>query len=162
MAIVFVTWKLEGTAPEPERKWIKKEAPPRRVGGPFWLADPRIAQIVVEALNHGAQSGRYDLLAWAIMPNHVHLVMLPKQPLSKAINWLKSATANRANRILGRTGEPFWMREYYDRWMRTDAEISKTIAYVEDNPVRAGLASSPKDYRWSSAAADKIGGGTKA
>jgi hypothetical protein len=53
------------------------------------------------------------------------------------------------------------MREYFDRWMRSDAELVKTIQYVEDNPVRAGLADCPENFRWSSAsAADEIGGGT--
>lgn len=94
------------------------------------------------------------------MPNHMHIVILPKQSLNKTMGWLKKATAYRANKILNRAGQPFWMREYYDRWMRSEDEISKTIAYVEDNPVRAGLVSSPEQYRWSSAAGNEIAGST--
>jgi putative transposase len=106
--------------------------------------------------------GKYDLHAWVIMPNHAHLVIEPKVPLNRTMQWLKTATANRANAMLRRIGQPFWMREYYDRWMRSDAELSKTIAYIEDDPVRAALASSPEQYRWSSASTDdKIVGATK-
>jgi REP element-mobilizing transposase RayT len=159
MAIVFVTWKLEGAAPEPSADLITKDDQPHRPRGPRWLADPRIARIVVEALHFGARRGRYELVAWSIMPNHLHVVILPKEPLSKIMGWLKKATAYRANQILDRVGQPFWMREYYDRWMRSDAEITQT-SYAEDNPVRAGLVASPEQYRWSSAAGNKIADST--
>jgi REP element-mobilizing transposase RayT len=68
----------------------------------------------------------------------------PKVPLQGIMRWLKAATANRANVVLNRVGKSFWCREYYDRWMRSDKEISETIAYVEGNPVRAGIATSPE------------------
>ena len=45
------------------------------------------------------------------MPNHVHVVMQPIRPLPEIMRWLKTATANRANALLGRTGTPFWQRE---------------------------------------------------
>jgi hypothetical protein len=56
-----------------------------------------------------------------------------------------------ANKLIGKTGTPFWQREYYDRWIRSPKELSSVIAYVEDNPVRTGLAASPEEWRWSSA-----------
>ena len=161
MAILVVTWKLAGAEPEPQAELITNQNPRRCQTGPRWLADPRIADMVVEALHYGETSGRYDRLAWAVMPNHVHMVILPRQPPNKIMNWLKSATGNRANAILGRTGQPFWMREYYDRWMRSEQEISKTIVYAENNPARAGLSSAADEYPWSSAAG-KTGGGTRA
>lgn len=46
---------------------------------------------------------------------------------------------------------PFWRREYYDRWMRSDRELSKTIAYVEENAVRKQLASCAEEWPWSRA-----------
>jgi len=85
------------------------------------------------------------------MPNHVHVVMHPIGPLPEIMRWLKAATANRANRVLGRTGTAFWQREYFDRWMRSDKQLASVIAYLEANPVRSGLASSPEEWRWSSA-----------
>jgi REP element-mobilizing transposase RayT len=138
---IFVTWRLAGTRPTPTP-----------AAGPRWLIEPRIAAIFAEALVHGDKVRRsYDLVAWVVMPNHVHVVMDPVIPLSGIMRWLKAATANRANKLLGRTGTPFWQREYYDRWIRSEKELSSVIAYVEDNPVRSGLAASPEEWRWSSA-----------
>ena len=85
------------------------------------------------------------------MPNHVHVVVKPIRPLPEIIGWLKAATANRANVLLGRTGEAFWQREYFDRWIRTEKQLGSVIAYVEENPVRSGLAKCPEEWRWSSA-----------
>jgi len=107
--------------------------------------------MLAEAIVYGETTRRYDLLAWAIMPDHVHVVLVPIKPLADTMRWLKTATANRANTILGRKGLPFWRREYYDRWMRTERELSETITYVEENPVRRGLTGSSADWRWSSA-----------
>jgi putative transposase len=55
------------------------------------------------------------------------------------------------NAALGKTGEAFWQREYYDRWIRSDKELASVVAYVEANPVKAGLAVCPEDWPWSSA-----------
>ena len=64
---------------------------------------------------------------------------------------LKSYTANRANEILGRTGQ-FWQHESYDHWVRDVDELERVADYNRMNPVRAGLCSRPVDWRWSSTA----------
>jgi REP element-mobilizing transposase RayT len=56
-----------------------------------------------------------------------------------------------SNVLPGRTGEAFWQREYFDRWIRTEKQLGSVIAYVERNPVRSGLAACPEEWRWSSA-----------
>ena len=56
-----------------------------------------------------------------------------------------------ANRVLGRTGEPFWQRESYDHWVRSQEEWQRIAAYIENNPVKAGVVSQAEDYRWASA-----------
>jgi putative DNA methylase len=53
---------------------------------------------------------------------------------------------------LGRTGEPFWQDESHDRWVRNEREFNRIVAYIEENPVSAGLATPPEDWPWSSAA----------
>jgi len=64
---------------------------------------------------------------------------------------LKGSTAREANKLLNRTGQPFWQDESYDRLVR-DAEVFRRIEkYTAQNPVRAGLADSAEKYRWSSA-----------
>jgi REP element-mobilizing transposase RayT len=67
------------------------------------------------------------------------------------MQWLKARTARRANDILGRAGHPFWQEESYDRWMRGEQELLDTIAYVEENPLNAGLVGAPEDWPYSSA-----------
>jgi REP element-mobilizing transposase RayT len=120
--------------------------------GPVWLSDTRVAGLVQDAVIYGAAKRHvYDLYAWCIMPNHVHLILLPHAPISKITQWLKSRTARRANAILDRAGHPFWQEESYDRWMRGHAELLDTIAYVEENPVAAGLVECPQDWPYSSA-----------
>jgi len=89
-------------------------------------------------------SQRYELLAWCVMPNHVHVVLqlFPGVQLSTVVHSWKSFTAKQANRILNRSGT-FWQREYYDRLMRDGNELDRAIAYVANNPIRAGLKDWP-------------------
>jgi len=72
--------------------------------------------------------------------------------MPKIMQRLKARTARAANRILGRTGMPFWQDEAFDRWIRSAEEFDHLASYVENNPVKAGLVSSPESWRWSSAA----------
>ena len=85
------------------------------------------------------------------MANHVHAVLLPLVPPAKLLQSIKGFSARAANKLLGRTGEPFWENESYDHWVRDGAEFARIVRYIENNPVRAGLASRPEEYRWSSA-----------
>ncbi len=95
--------------------------------------------------------GYYELHAWVIMPNHVHLAITPRVSVPRILNTLKTASAKRANLLLGRTGQRFWQEESYDHLVRNVEEFGKIARYIENNPVRAGLAASPEEYRWSSA-----------
>jgi putative transposase len=81
----------------------------------------------------------------------LHAVLKPHHRLSEIMQWLKTATANRANRILGMPGTPFWQREYYDHWIRSEKEFFSIVHYIEQNPVIAGLAASAEEWPWSSA-----------
>jgi putative transposase len=85
------------------------------------------------------------------MPNHVHLLILPRVATSKITRWLKGSTARAANRHLGRTGSPFWQDESYDHYLRSPEQMNRTIAYIEHNPVAAGLVDSIERWPWSSA-----------
>ena len=98
----------------------------------------------------------YELAAWVIMPNHVHLLILPKVAVPEITRWLKGSTARRANRLLGRTGLPFWQDESYDHWVRNPKEFDRITGYIEDNPVSAGLVGSMDLWPWSSAARAKV------
>ncbi len=82
-------------------------------------------------------------------------------PLEKITQALKGYSALEANKILSRTGQTFWQDESYDHWSRDEAEFYRIIAYIENNPVKAGLVSKPEDWPWSSAAERKRSGYTE-
>jgi len=99
-----------------------------------------VAECVSRVLLSGVSPwGFYELLAWVVMANHVHVLLRPRIPLRKALMNIKSASARAANAALGRKGEPFWQNESYDHWVRDDHERRSIIRYIHFNPVTAGL-----------------------
>jgi len=119
--------------------------------GACYLRQAAVASTVENALLH-FDGVRYRLRSWVVMPNHIHFLLTPidNHPLSQIMHSLKSYTALKANRMLGRTGE-FWMEDYFDRYIRDENQYEKTIAYIENNPVKARLCSRPEEWRFSSA-----------
>ncbi len=112
--------------------------------GSCHLRNPAIADLVADALRY-FDNRRYRLLAWCIMPNHVHVVarFFPGETLASVIPSWKSFSAKRANLILG-SGGAFWQKEYYDHLVRDESEFKHAIQYVADNPAKAGL----QKWRW--------------
>jgi len=85
------------------------------------------------------------------MANHVHLLIRPVIAPHRLLKSLKGATAREANRLLGRTGQPFWQKESYDHWVRNEIELGRIRRYIENNPVKAGIVRDAREYPWSSA-----------
>ena len=85
------------------------------------------------------------------MSNHVHVLIRPLQQPTRLLQSLKGTTAREANLILARTGQPFWQHESYDHWVRDQPELERIVAYIENNPVKAGLVAEASAYRWSRA-----------
>ncbi len=119
--------------------------------GDCHLKDPGVAEIVQDSLLF-YDGERYRLSAWVVMPNHVHLLVAPAQgeELSEIMHSLKSYTAHKANRILGRAGR-FWQRESFERYIRDYEHFQNVVAYIENNPVKARLCRKPSDWPYSSA-----------
>ena len=130
--------------------------------GACHLRDERIADLVEDALLH-FDGERYRLLAWCVMPNHVHTMLESAAgwALADVVGSWKSFTAKQANKLLRRTGT-FWQREYFDRYVRSERHYAMTIAYIEENPVKAGLVPEAHLWRWSSARYREEAGGTPA
>jgi putative transposase len=136
-------------------RWLDAEPAVRH------LEKLELAQVVRDSLYHFANN-RYDLLAYVIMPSHIHWVFRPRDEWVATANLdrrtareaichsVKRHTALECNRLLGLTGA-FWQDESYDHWVRDDAELVRCIEYVENNPVKAGLVRYPADWRFSSA-----------
>jgi len=107
------------------------------------LRDARVGQIVADALRR-FDGEKYELFAWCVMPNHVHVLFAPlvRHQLGAILHSWKSFSAQEANRILGRTGR-FWQREYFDHLVRNEASLRRIVEYVKENPKRAGLQNWP-------------------
>lgn len=115
------------------------------------LLDPAAARIVEQALLSFDRIW-YELLAWCVMPNHVHVVInsYESHPVSDLVRSWKTFTGREINRALGKVG-PFWAPDYFDRFMRNEDHLAKTLQYVEANPVKAGLVAEATDWLFSSA-----------
>jgi len=140
------------------RRYFSKfdQALDRYSSGPRWLKVTAVAKIVKDAI-HYRDGKEYDLLAYCIMPNHVHMVFrletvgrrdsLPYR-VSDILENLKWYTAKEANKVFGRKGG-FWQHESYDHVVRSPRELKRIIAYVLNNPVKAGLVKSWEAWKWS-------------
>jgi len=123
------------------------------------LARPQHAQIMQDCLFHG-DGERYALAAWCVMPTHVHVVIeqFDGHALSDVVQKWKSVSAHAINKAEGRKGR-LWQPEYFDRFMRSEQQLEWTLAYVENNPVAAGLVKQPEHWCFSSAAWRRNGAG---
>jgi REP element-mobilizing transposase RayT len=163
-ASVFEQWKIELAWSKGARATdFRNVALRKRIEGyedaghgECWLRDPRVAAMVQSTLLQ-FDNERYRIIAWCIMPNHVHVVVeiLEKYLLEEILHSWKSYSAHEANKLLGRCGS-FWFREYHDRDIRNTNHLEDAIAYVENNPVKAGLTRTKEEWQWSSARGKRI------
>ena len=158
---------------ERKRHWFRKfeETLDNADSGPVWLKDDRIAKEIAESL-HYRDGKMYCLDAYCIMSNHVHVVFTPLtmqssrtdivnseentaqtkdlcyNTLSVIMQSLKGYTARKANHLLGRSGA-FWQPESYDHIVRDASEWQRIVAYVLNNPVKAGLVDRWEKWKWN-------------
>jgi len=120
--------------------------------GECWLKQPEMARLVAGALQYH-QGIRFELHAWCVMPNHVHAVLRPLEDctLSQILKSWKGFSGKAANRMLQRTGRPFWQTESFDHLVRDEVDLHRCCHYTVMNPVKAGLCRHPQDWEWSSA-----------
>jgi putative transposase len=126
------------------------------------LREPGIAAMVQNALLF-FDGQRYRLMAWTVMPNHVHALFQVKKewPLAKIVASWKKFTASRicafrrqpenASGYAELPIGPVWHREYWDRYIRNERHFHEAVDYIHKNPVKAGLVAQPADWPWSSA-----------
>ena len=125
--------------------------------GPHWLQADNIAQIVAKEMQN-LNGKRYRLMAYCIMPNHVHLLIeslisrqanhqgrSAKYPVTDTLRLLKGRTARDCNLELKRNGS-FWQHESYDHFVRDEQELEEIILYILNNPVKAGLVKEWKSW----------------
>ncbi|MDR1888324.1 MAG: transposase [Zoogloeaceae bacterium] len=135
------------------------------------LKNPAMAKVVESAL-HYYDGERYRLLAWCVMPNHVHVLIQQMSALPQIVRAWKGYTGRWAMQHAGSAGLPprnnrgsntivvagqkpraprFWQPDYWDRFMRDERHFAATIEYIHHNPVKARLCARPEGWPWSSA-----------
>jgi putative transposase len=129
------------------------------------LTNPGICRLFLDRLETTRVGHGVEVIAWVIMPEHVHLLIRPgpNVPLSRTLRSLKMSVAKRVlarwrelrapilDKIASRTGPCFWQKGGgFDRNVRDDEELSREIRYIHENPVERGLVVKPDEWRWSS------------
>jgi REP element-mobilizing transposase RayT len=151
-----VTWRLAGTLPgtflscNDGRTFAEADRLLDQAPGARWLAESRVAHCVVGEIFAG-EGSTYELYAFTVMPNHVHVLLQPWADLSTITRSIKGRTARQINNLLGRTGQRLWQDESFDHWIRHRDQFERVRRYIEQNPVRAGLARIPEEWPYSSA-----------
>ena len=132
-------------------QWTQLEDIIDRGRGSCLLSAMQNASIVREALFH-FDGVRYLLLKWVVMPNHVHVMIEQCNgfPLDGIIHSWKSFTAKAINSLENRCGR-LWAADYFDRYIRDSEHYRNAACYIEDNPVKAKLATKPEYWPYSSA-----------
>ena len=110
------------------------------------LQHPEMAEVMMKALQHH-DGVKYDLIAWSIMSNHVHVLIKTNDSISKILQSWKSFTGKWAlknntkyNLGISPKADKFWMPEYWDRFIRDEKHFNNTVRYILDNPRAAGLS----------------------
>ena len=137
----------------------------RKPFGNCYLKNEKVAQVVADRM-HKFDGALYELEAFTIMPNHVHLLIdtdiqlenpddnsSPDDPenyvqLDKIMQMIKGGSAIEANRILRRKGG-FWMKDSYDHYIRNAKDWENTLEYILNNPVEAGLVDDWKEWKFT-------------
>jgi REP element-mobilizing transposase RayT len=157
--IQFVTFRLADALPQGALADRAEDSErPTRVDavldaghGECVLRHPGPAREVERVLLAG-DGDAYRLLAWVVMPNHVHVVaeMSGAASLPKVVQRWKGVSARAINRDLGRRGR-LWQPEYHDRFIRNQEHLVAAANYTHGNPVAAGLCERGEDWPFSSA-----------
>jgi len=177
--IQFITFRLADSLPQSVLKEIEEEIKQlsgekkeleKRKKYEYWLdkglgccalANREMAQVVQEAFMHH-NGDKYDLLAWSIMPNHIHVMIKAKSDLPKIIQSWKSYTgkwalANNKKFNLGIEAgtKEFWMPEYWDRFIRDEEHFNNAVRYILNNPIKARLPPNHNAYLFRGLQLDK-------
>lgn len=138
------------------REWFAKydDYLDKALHGNLYLNNKQIADMVGESIQF-RDGKKYDLIAYCIMLNHVHLICTPLKKsdgtsfsLTEILHSLKRHTAREANKVLQRQ-DTFWQDESYDHFIRDDAELERIVKYVLYNPVKAELVEEQTDWKWT-------------
>jgi putative transposase len=115
------------------------------------FTDERACRFFITCLEFQKCVLSFKLYGFALMHDHVHCVIQPSKTadISKIMQHLKGNFARKYNSSVGDIGS-LWQPRYYDRCIRNEFDLVRILEYIHDNPVRAGLVSSPGEWEYSS------------
>ena len=114
------------------------------------LRNSKAADIVLEAILFGRRQKWYYLLSFVIMPDHMHLIIIPKERnISECMKSIKGFSSRKINEGFSRRGS-IWQRGFYDYILDSEEKVTSRIRYIEENPVRKGMVRYAEDYKYSS------------
>jgi putative transposase len=117
---------------------------------PFF-SDMQNAGCLVSCLFFGQKKNWFDLISFVIMPDHLHLIVVPKEKnISQIMHSIKSFSSNEINGCREHIGS-IWQSSFRDLTLWSEDVLIEKIKYIHDNPVRKNLVSDPEDYPYSSA-----------
>ncbi len=115
------------------------------------FADPKLAEVVIQAIHFLRASDRMYVFGWVLMPDHLHLILMPRgeYTLPRIMHSIKSYSAQEINKALGWEGK-VWQDNYYEHGIRNRQDLDARLRYTLENPVRAGSVENTEDYPYSS------------
>ncbi len=163
-AVFFITYRIAGSLPKNILDEYQYEKENDLLEDNFFtkfdnyldkqkgvLTQPEIAKVIVESLMFNHKKS-YNLIAYCIMPNHIHFIIntnnYPYKNLFMLLKSIKGYSANLINKITNRKGQ-FWHHESYDHIINSKIELGNTISYVINNPVKSGLVQNWKDWNYT-------------
>jgi putative DNA methylase len=118
-----------------------------------WQLPPSARDIVFESILREHATSAH-IFAFVVMPDHVHILLRPawanreqRYTIAEIMSGIKGPSAHRINKLLGRRGA-VWEEEYFDHVLRKSEDLDAKVAYICENPQRAGIVKSYLDYRW--------------
>lgn len=132
------------------------------------LTNKRYREIVIDAIRRAREAHKFRLLGYVIMPEHVHLVIVPglEAHVGEIVGEIKMRSASAILELIKASGQRvsprltvfrngieksvLWQRRCYDRNCRSDEEVWEKLNYCHNNPVKRGLVSGPEKWVWSS------------
>jgi REP element-mobilizing transposase RayT len=109
-----------------------------------------VAKMVCDSIERCCELNEYRLYGYCVMPDHVHVLLSPGESGVPLKNWLrafKSYTGHAFGRLGG--SPPLWQRSAYDHICRKCETVQVVLEYIANNPIRAGLVTCWRDWRWT-------------
>ena len=105
-----------------------------------------LADAVVAQFRRTSRAMGFAVLAYCVMPDHVHVLVQGRRHTSDFRRFVKRVKQSTGQRYSHNARRPLWQEDYYDRVLRPEEPEAMVARYIVENPVRAGLVSNPSDY----------------